>query len=69
VIAMRRIDLSEKGAQIVRRRALVGGIDPARIERARNNGSTRTTDKRRLLAAMADELRRLGRQPVFISRF
>lgn len=66
---MRKVDLSEKGAQIVRRRTVVGSIDPERIERARNNGSTRTASKRQLLAAMHDELRRLDRKPAFISYF
>lgn len=65
---MRVVDLKEWAAELEeRKRAL--GIDRARFEAARNNGTRRTPEKRALLQALADEARRQGRKPSFEANF
>lgn len=63
---MTRISLAERGAQIMRKRA-AGFVAPAAKD-LRNSGLRRTTEKRRLLAALREEAEGQRRPLPFIAR-
>ena len=66
---MIRIPLREKQRQLVARKAELGGISEEQVAAARNRGSRRTPEKRALLAALAAEAERQGRELSFPSNY
>lgn len=66
---MIRISLKEKERQLVAHKVELGGVTDEQIAAMRNRGSRRTPEKRALLAALAEEAERQGRQLPFLSKY
>lgn len=66
---VRRVTLSEQAERLASRKRELGLTDSSRFLLARNDGRSRTPEKRRLLQIVEDEAARQGRRPWATSRY
>ena len=65
---MRRVTLREQSERLAARKRELGLVETSLLRAAKNDGRSRTPEKRDLLRFIEDEARRRGRQPWAASR-